>query len=134
MCDSKPVTFWLVFRQLLSILAIVSLALTPVAASTVAGGVAMTDALGLAATDAAPSTMAGMGMDEMPCCPPQQPIMPDCQKDCPLAALCLGNVTLIMPASVGEPVRVAVAESVVWGREAAFHSVVRPPPAEPPRS
>jgi hypothetical protein len=30
-----------------------------------------------------------MSLSDMPCCPPENPVVPDCQKGCPLLSLCL---------------------------------------------
>jgi hypothetical protein len=71
------VKIWSVLPRLLSILAIAGLLSAPVATP-------------LAAVTFADAPMADMASitDGMPCCPHQEPSIPDCQKNCPFAALC----------------------------------------------
>jgi hypothetical protein len=131
-------TLWPAFRRLLATLAVISLALAPTTAPAVAGSepasmVAMIDQAAGAADQAADGTVA-MAMDEMPCCPPVQPMTPDCQKGCPLAALCLVKVPPALAESVSVPLRVVNRSPLVWTDEAAFSSIAQAPLPEPPRS
>ncbi|WP_431310985.1 hypothetical protein [Methylobacterium nigriterrae] len=82
----------------------------------------------------ATSDMAGMAMDDMPCCPHETPTMPDCSKGCPLMALCLAKVVSGLPSGIGLPVRVAIVEGVLWIGDVPFDSLAQAPPPEPPRS
>jgi hypothetical protein len=88
----------------------------------------------MAISDEAMDDMAGMAMDEMPCCPKEQPGMPDCSKGCPLMALCLAKVATDLPGGLGMPVRVAVVEGTVWFVTTSFDSLSQGPPTEPPRA
>ncbi len=88
----------------------------------------------MAMPDNALDEMAEMAMDEMPCCPKEQPDMPDCSKGCPLMALCLAKVATGLPVALGLPGRVAVVEGPTWGVTASFDSLSQGPPTEPPRA
>lgn len=134
MCDFRPMILWLALRRLLVILAVISVALAPATASAVpAGDAAFMASMG--GDTAAVADPANDAMADMPCCPPDEPMMPDCQKGCPLAALCLAKVALRLPVATAIPVRVAATPSqVVWRTEAMFTSLALRPPPEPPRS
>ncbi|GJD31229.1 hypothetical protein PMNALOAF_2483 [Methylobacterium adhaesivum] len=131
------VTFWLALRRLLPLLAVLSLALAPVTASAAAAGMRAPTAVQghtMAVPDDAMDDMAGMAMDEMPCCPKERPDMPDCSKGCPLMALCLAKVATGLPVAVGLPGRVSVVEGTAWAVIASFDSLSQGPPTEPPQA
>ncbi|MCJ2020952.1 hypothetical protein MKK70_01380 [Methylobacterium sp. E-041] len=130
-------TFWLALRRLLPLLAVLSLALAPVTASAAAAGMRAPMAVQghvMAMPDEAMDDMAGMAMDEMPCCPKERPDLPDCSKGCPLMALCLAKVATGLPVAVGLPGRVAVIEGPARAVTASFDSLSQGPPTEPPRA
>ncbi len=142
------VTLWLALRRLLPLLAVLSLALAPVAASAAAADMRAPTAMqGSAqavqghaqaiqghAQAMQDGDMAGMAMDAMPCCPHETPAMPDCAKGCPLMALCLAKVAARLPGAVGLPTRAAVVQGTRWDGAASFRSLAQAPPSEPPRS
>lgn len=138
----RSVTFWLALRRLLPLLAVVSLALTPVTASAAAVGMhaSMTvQAHGthgaMPAMDHAGIDMASMDMDDMPCCPPEKAEKPDCAKaGCPLMALCLASVVSLLPSAIRVPAPVATRAPLAWPDLASFASVHGPPLPEPPRA
>ncbi len=135
-------TFWLALRRLLPLLAVLSLALTPVTASAAAAGmhVSMTaqahgSHAAMPAMDHAGMDMASTDMDDMPCCPPEKAEKPDCAKaGCPLLALCLASVASLLPAAVPVPAPVATRTSRAWPDAASFASLHGPPLPEPPRT
>ena len=130
-------TFWLALRRLLPLLAVLSLALAPVTASAAAAGMRAPVSLqghAMAIPGEAVDDMAGMVMDDMPCCPKEQPDMPDCSKACPLMALCLAKVATGLSEGLGMPARLAVVDGVVWAVTASFDSLSQGPPTEPPRA
>lgn len=147
-------TFWLALRRLLPLLAVLSLALTPVTAPAATAGMhaSMAHAHRAAATSdhgmghghmhhaamdhhqAASDDMSGMDMDDMPCCPKAEAAKPDCAKGCPLMALCLASVASLPPAAMPVPVPVAGRVSVAWPDHATFASVHGTPLPEPPRA
>jgi len=139
------VTFWLALRRLLPLLAVLSLALTPVTAPAATAGMhatmspAIHDHHGHAMPDMADDgsgqmDMADMAMDDMPCCPHEKAAKPDCGKGCPLMALCLATAASLLPASVAVPVPGATRTSPTWPGAAALASVRAPPLPEPPRA
>lgn len=137
MWHRPTVTVWLALRRLLPLLAVLSLALAPVTASAAAAGMRAPTAVqghAMAMPDEAMDDMAGMAMDEMPCCPKERPGMPDCSKGCPLMALCLAKVATGLPVAVGLPGRVAGVEGPTWGVTASFDSLSQGPPTEPPQA
>lgn len=112
------VHIWL--RRLLPILAIAGLVAGPLTIPV--GGPAM-----------AAATMAAMS-DGMPCCPDEKPTVPDCQKTCPLMAMCAANSFSLSPTlsnlamvlrGTGDAIR---PHSDVMGDALAIE-----PPARPPR-
>ena len=112
-------TSWL--RMLLPILAIVSLVLGPLAAQANGSAIAVA------------STAAMMG--EMPCSPPIRPIIPDCQKACPLMVGCLAKSIPAAPVfSVLEPVFGLVADMSRPSSDAFAASLGMKPLIRPPRS
>ncbi|WP_267358775.1 MULTISPECIES: hypothetical protein [unclassified Methylobacterium] len=145
--------FWLALRRLLPLLAVFSLALTPVTApaatarmhgsmaghhTVIMASHGMTQGhMHHAAVDRDETTsvgMADMGMDDMPCCPKSEATKPDCPKGCPLMALCLASVASLLPTPLPVPVPVASRMSVSWPNLEAFASVHGTPLPEPPRA
>ncbi|TXN25167.1 hypothetical protein [Methylobacterium sp. WL9] len=122
-------TFWLAFRRLLPLFAVLSLALAPVTASAAAAGMRAPTAV-----EGHAMAMPDDAMDDMPCCPKERPDLPDCSKACPLMALCLAKVATGLPGGFGMPVRLAVVEGTVWVVTASFESLSQGPPSEPPRA
>ncbi|GEP03402.1 hypothetical protein [Methylobacterium oxalidis] len=135
-------TPWLALRRLLPLLAVLSLALTPVTASAAAAGMhASMTAQAHGSHDAMPAMnhagldMAGMDMDDMPCCPPERAAKPDCVKaGCPLMALCLASVASLLPVAVPVPAPDATRTNRAWPSAASFASLHGPPLPEPPPS
>jgi hypothetical protein len=150
------VILWLALRRLLPLLAVLSLALLPVAApAAVAGMHAPTTAQAersaphehghaMAPMDMAPmDDMAGAAMDAMPCCPPEAAAPSDqqpgdgsegCLKGCPLMALCLAGLASLPPSGIGLPVPFATGAPLFARKAARFASVTGTPPPEPPRA
>lgn len=126
----------LLLRPLLPILAIVGLLLAPIAAS--AGPAAMTAGTMTAqATAAGPMSMSSdMAMPtDMSCCPHAKPAVPDCQKTCPLMALC--STALVQLGSIGSdglPLPIAGKALFGWRSEAQLVSLSSSPPTRPPRA
>jgi hypothetical protein len=74
------------------VLAVLGLVLAPFAAPAVAGGMDAPLATTMAPDD-------GTAMAGMDCCPPKEPVMPDCMKACPLLTLCLAKTFPGLPAT-----------------------------------
>lgn len=127
MCEGAGVKLWSFLARLLSILAILSLLIAPMAAPAAA---AMMDAAPTAGMD----ETAGMSKD-MPCCPDQKPTLPGCQKSCPLMMLCNAKC---FPGSLATGASSAalftlVAALAPWD-DAAPKLLAEPPPPRPPRT
>ena len=78
--------------------------------------------------------MAGMA-DGMPCSPKPKQSLPDCEKSCPLAALCATKCFPNTPV-VGEPnpaIFTAVAQLPLWS-DTDHDGLSDPPPSRPPRT
>lgn len=80
--------------------------------------------------------MAGMDVpDDMPCCPEQKPIKPDCGKACPLALLCS---KVIVGQSANDHAwsftTAWVAQRFLTVPHAELTSALVDPPARPPRA
>jgi len=141
------VILWLALRRLLPLLAVLSLALTPVAAPAAVAGMHAP----MAQADQAPvlhehgPAMASMdmaAMDAMPCCPPEAAAPTDhpadgakgCVKGCPLMALCLSSLASLPPSGIGLPVPLATGTAAFARRAEGFASLTGTPPPEPPRA
>jgi hypothetical protein len=123
---------WFAITRLLLILAIVGIVLAPFTAPAVAGGMAVPMAMTDTGTDMASAD--DMAMAEMPCCPPAKPTVPDCQKACPLATLCLAKLVQgILPAGVGSA-RFSIALALVPGKDANPDTLAPIPPPRPPQA
>ncbi|BCP52278.1 hypothetical protein K32_08950 [Kaistia sp. 32K] len=125
--------------RLLSILAVLGLLTAPIAVPSAAAMTAvetMTTAEPMAAMEDMPAMEAMAGMtDGMPCCPEQKQSLPDCQKACPLAILCLAkcfpNAPVVGASTPAIPMPVAV---LVPSNDAARDPWAEPPPPRPPRT
>lgn len=130
----------LALRRLLPLLAVLSLALTPVSASAAAAGM---HASMTAQAHVSHEAMTGMdhadmtvmaGMDDMPCCPQEAADRRDCPEGCPLMALCLAGIASLVPSGVSVPAPVAVRAAPAWPEAASFASLHGSPSPEPPRT
>ena len=130
------------------LLAVLSLALTPVTAPAATAGMHASMAAQVASSmpaghhhgmvmvdaDMGAMDMAEMAMDDMPCCPKKKAEKPDCTKGCPLMALCLASVASLLPVTVAVPAPVATRATLFWAASASFASVHGTPLPEPPRA
>lgn len=88
----------------------------------------------MAATPVAMDSMETMA-DGMPCSPDDAPVMPDCQKSCPLLATCMTKCAPAAPMAVmTRSHRILVLSAVFPGDDPARAGPVSEPPARPPRS
>jgi hypothetical protein len=125
MWDLGRVKPWLVLRRLLPVLAVLGLVLAPFTASAMAGGSAAPVAAMAAGDD-----MAG----DMDCCPPEQPVMPDCMKTCPLLTVCLAKSLQYTSVASAVLVRSAVADVLIPGSDAPPDTLAQGPPPRPPQA
>jgi hypothetical protein len=125
MWDIAIVKFWPLLPRLLSILAVVSLLIAPMAAPSVAMAAASVPAM---------EDMASM-TDGMPCCSHEKPALPDCPNSCPLAALCMAGCLPYAPVSgASVPARFAVADVKSPSDDVGPERLTEPPPPRPPRT
>lgn len=83
---------------------------------------------------AAASTMSEMP-DGMPCCPPEKPAVPDCQKACTLTTTCMAKCYSITPLFSGMAyVHWEQSEVIRPGSDVAGAALALEPPARPPRT
>ena len=140
-------TLWLALRRLLPLLAVFSLALTPVTAPAATAGMYASMTHEAAASmpaghhgmvmdhaDMGAMDMAEMALDDMPCCPKETAKKPDCNKGCPLMALCLASAASLLPIAVAVPTPIGIRASLAWPASASFASVHGTPLPEPPRA
>jgi len=123
----RAVKFWSYLPRLLSIIAILGLLTAPMAAPSAAAA--------MAAQPEAAGNMAGMA-GGMPCSPAKsKQSLPDCEKSCPLAALCSGKCFPNTPA-VGEarPVLFEAGTQLAFWSDPARDRLTDPPPSRPPRT
>jgi hypothetical protein len=74
---------WAFIPRLLSILAVLGLLTVPMAMPSAAEE--------MVAQPMAPTMDMSAMPDNMPCCPDQKQSLPDCQKSCPLATICMAK-------------------------------------------
>src|SRR3954470_12629078 len=92
---------------LLAVLAVVGIIMAPLTAPAVGG------------TMSAAATMAMA--EDMPCCPHEKPVMPDCAKACPLMALCMAKCFQNLPTATALTVplvatgRIVPSDEAQWG-------------------
>ncbi|MBE1505783.1 hypothetical protein [Rhizobium viscosum] len=88
------------------------------------------------------SAMAGMKMtgmkmmEEMPCCPQQQPVKKiDCGKDCPLSLVCTTSISAHEPDVHGESLAISwLAHSYDAISASQLTPAFIEPPARPPKA
>jgi hypothetical protein len=69
---------------------------------------------------------------EMPCCPSQAPMAPDCDK-CLYMALCLAKYLAGLPSSIAQPMLPVSTSLLTLRNEAWPEGLGHPPPEHPPR-
>lgn len=74
-------------------------------------------------------------MEEMPCCPPEKSAIPDCQKACPLMAVCMAKCFQNLPlAAAFLSHRTATAGTIAPLDDARLALLNEAPPPKPPRT
>lgn len=116
-------------RQLPAMLAILGLVFGPLARPANAMlGPEMASATSAATTDAT-GAMGGM-----PCCPDEGPVKFDCQKDCPLMALCMTTTMQNISASYACLIQFNASSVIFPADERNLESLFQSPPAKPPKA
>lgn len=138
-CQTKLMRFMKVIHRLLFVIAMLGFVFAPVGIGAVDGAMASSlsstsapmAGMGMTGTD-----MADMGMaDDMPCCPDEQPIKPDCgSKSCPLAVLCTTAIVGQLATSHSWSLNVGwTAHRFLLPPHAELASSLVDPPVRPPR-
>lgn len=117
--------FWVAFPRLLSILAVVSILTAPMVTLSAAATMAVDPAAAMAHMASMPDMPSGC-LDQS---------QPDCQKSCPLAALCFAKcfpgVSTAVPTTLA---RLYVADVTAPGNDVGRDLLPNPPPPRPPRA
>jgi hypothetical protein len=125
--------FTLAIRRLFLLVAILAVVASPMSIGLAGSAMA---ASGMATMEGMIGTMPGMQMtQEMPCCPKEQPVKPDCVKGCQLALVCTTSIVAHAPTGTGS----SFAMSWLSHRYDLFpasqlNSALREPPARPPKA
>jgi len=77
--------------------------------------------------------MSSMSVD-MPCCPDDQPAVPDCVKDCPFSALCISGLLSGIATELPTFVHLPIWDGYRNGWEAVLTSLGGEPPPRPPKA
>ena len=107
--------------RLMAILALIGLASAPVAPSIASSAIAM--------------PLTAEMPDGMPCCPDDQPLILDCGKDCPFAAVCtavFGGLTTHESTALAP--RMILRDRFPTPRDAALSSLISDLPPRPPKA
>ncbi len=107
-------------RQI-AILALIGLAFAPLAPSVASSAMAM--------------PMTAEMPDGMPCCPGDQPAIPDCAKDCPFAVVCTAVfVSATTHGSSPLAPRMLFRDRFPTPGDAVLSSLIGDPPPRPPKA
>jgi hypothetical protein len=88
----------------------------------------------IASATSAATTDATGAMEDMPCCPDEGSDKFDCQKDCPLMALCMTTTMQNISASSACLIQFGAASVIFPGNERNLESLFQSPPAKPPKA
>jgi hypothetical protein len=117
------------FGRLLSILAIIGLAVAPIARPAMAIPAPMHTGV---ASDQAMVDEAAMPED-MPCCPKESPI-PDCDRDCPLMAMCATQFLCNAVQGLGLAIPLGPAGIFFPRNDSHVAGLSQAPPPRPPNT
>jgi hypothetical protein len=125
-CYSAPVSYLTLIRRLLAFVAIAGLVLAPM--PWPAGAMSMNAPAAMGS-----SADAGMAMpSDMDCCP-KKVHLPDCGKNCPFMAACMG-VGLQGERDASFSVPLVPISTLVPGRQRDLDGLAQPPPTRPPKA
>lgn len=103
---------------LFAILAMIGLVFAPVAPTVASSAMPMTAEM----------------PDGMPCCPEDQPTIPDCAKDCPFAVVCTAVfVSASTPEHSSLAPRILMRDRFTARGDVVLASLIGEPPPRPPR-
>lgn len=127
-CHRAYVKFRTLLPRLLTILAVVSLLTAPMVTPSAAA---------MMVVDPMATTMAEMASmsDAMPCPSDQRQQLPDCQKSCPLATLCVAKCFPSASTTAAITLtRLTAADVIAPGNDVGRDIPASPPPPRPPRT
>ena len=78
-------------------------------------------------------TSATAMADDMPCCPPEAPAVPDCYKSCPLLTVCAAKCFQISASAGGALLSPGHAALILPADDLVPAALPQTPPARPPR-
>jgi len=122
----------LTIRRLLSALAIMGLVIGPVTKPAISIADASDSMAAMEHSDIGMEASTSMG--EMPCCTDEIPAKSGCVKDCPLMALCMAKTMQNVTGGFAWPVQFVIAAVLLPGDEQDPASLLRSPPARPPKT
>jgi hypothetical protein len=120
------VQLWFIISRLVGVAAILSL----LAVQTVTPSLASAAIAPMASIEGA--SMAPM-TEEMPC-PGQEPYKPDCQKSCPLAALCFAKCIPGIPTAAAALSPIVAIAILTMSSDIEHDALAQAPPPRPPRT
>jgi hypothetical protein len=125
-------------RRFIALIVIAGLVLAPVLLSVGATAMQMPAAMASAHSGMEMSggteMSDGMAMaSDMECCPKKSSHVPDCDKDCPFMALCLGvGLQGDRVASLSAPL--ALVSTMIPGSQRGLDGLAQAPPTRPPKT
>ena len=128
-CQSVIMRFMKAIRRLLFVTALLGIIVGPLS-------IGAADSVMASSGAAAMGDMSGMDTSgDMPCCPDEMPIKPDCgSKSCPLALVCTTVIVGQSATECGWSFRLGwVANRFLLKRHAELASSLVNPPARPPK-
>lgn len=138
-CQNNRMRVVFVFQRMLCVLALLGVMFGPVSvgvaesAMASSGSISMSDPMPDMQMPSAEMERAAVA-DGMPCCPKAQPVVPDCQKNCPLALICASMVLAHPPQAPFTKAAFPWTISFPVMPEDNLASTVIEPPARPPRA
>ncbi|MGO4568273.1 hypothetical protein AB4Z52_25265 [Rhizobium sp. 2YAF20] len=122
-----------IVHRLFLIVALLAVIVGPTSIGLASSAMASSSA---AMMEAMASAMPGMQMaEDMPCCPEQQPVKPDCAKGCPLALVCTTSIFAHAPDLHGWSFAISwVSHRYDLLPASQLTSALIEPPARPPRA
>ncbi len=128
-CGMQPlVRIRFAILRVFALLSVVGLVLAPIARPVMA----MPAAIHVTTGEPVASNTRAVAADEMPCCP-GKPSVPDCDKDCPFAALC-GAMALHNVSQASLIIPFAHIASILPDDPSALTSLAHAPPRKPPKA
>jgi hypothetical protein len=120
-------------RRFVALIVIAALVLAPVLLSVGATAMQMPAAMASAHSGMAMSSDMAMPSD-MDCCPKKTSHVPDCGKDCPFMALCMGIGLQQSDRVASLCAPLALASTMIPASQRDLDGLVQAPPTRPPKT